>query len=147
MNGSMTHFVIREFHFPQDYAAARHLWEIAGPGVHPGRSDESGEIQKKMQRDSDLFLVAEADGELVGTVLGGFDGRRGMIYHLAVAESYRRSGIGAKLMDELENRLRLKGCLRSYLLVTTDNENAMAFYQRRGWERMETLFIYGKDLD
>lgn len=147
MNGSMNHFSIREFHFPQDYAAARRLWETAGPGIHVRRSDEPEEIQKKLQHDPDLFLVAEADGQLVGTVFGGFDGRRGMVYHLAVAESYRRTGIGAKLMNELENRLRLKGCLRCYLLVTTDNENAMAFYQRRGWERMDTLFIYGKDLD
>lgn len=142
----MTHFSVREFHFPEDYDAARRLWEVAGPGIHIRRSDEPGEIQKKLQRDPDLFLVAEADGQLVGTVFAGFDGRRGMVYHLAVSESHRRSGIGAKLMEELENRLRLKGCLRCYLLVTTDNENAIAFYQRRGWEPMDTVFVYGKDL-
>ncbi|MGD0611720.1 MAG: GNAT family N-acetyltransferase [Anaerolineales bacterium] len=138
----MNHFSIREYHFPEDYDAARQLWEGAGPGIHVRRSDEPGEIQKKLQRDPDLFLVAEADGRLIGTVCGGFDGRRGMVYHLAVEESYRRSGIGEKLMGELENRLRLKGCLRCYLLVTIDNENAITFYKRRGWERMDTVFIY-----
>jgi len=146
MNGSMNHCTIREFHFPQDYAAARHLWETAGPGIHVRRSDEPEEIRKKLERDPDLFLVAEEEGRLIGTVCGGFDGRRGMVYHLAVAESHRRSGIGAQLMDELENRLRLKGCLRCYLLVTTDNENAMAFYRRRGWDPMDAVFVYGKDL-
>ena len=50
-----------------------------------GRSDTLAEITKKVQRDPDLFLVAEADGRLIGSVIGGFDGRRGMIYHLAVA--------------------------------------------------------------
>lgn len=142
----MNLFSIREFQFPEDYDAARRLWEAAGPGIHIRRSDEPGEIEKKLQRDPDLFLVAVADGQLIGTVLGGFDGRRGMVYHLAVADSYRRSGIGAMLMAELENRLRLKGCLRCYLLVTIDNENAFEFYQRRGWERMDTVFIYGKEL-
>jgi ribosomal protein S18 acetylase RimI-like enzyme len=137
---------IRKFRFPEDYAAARALWEVAGPGIHIRASDDPAEIQKKIQRDADLFLVAETDGRLIGTVLGGFDGRRGMIYHLAVAQPYRRSGIGAQLMAEVENRLRSKGCLRCYLLVTTDNQDAIAFYRQRGWEAMDTVLVYGKDL-
>jgi ribosomal protein S18 acetylase RimI-like enzyme len=48
-------------------------------------------------------------------------------------------------MDELERRLREKGCLKSYLLVTRDNLDAQRFYEAHGWERME-LFIYGKEL-
>ena len=76
---------IREFNYPEDYPAARLLWENAGPGIQLRRSDEPEEIRKKTERDPDLFLVAEADGKMVGTVIGGFDGRRGMVYHLAVS--------------------------------------------------------------
>ncbi len=82
---------------------------------------------------------------MIGAVLGGFDGRRGMMYHLAVAESQRRKGIGLALMEELERRLRAKGCIRYYLLVTQDNESAVKFYEDYGWQRMP-LYIYGKDL-
>ena len=81
---------LREFQYPGDYAAARSLWENAGPGIHVRRSDEPEEIQKKLQRDPDLFLVAESRGRLVGTIIGGFDGRRGLIYHLAVDAAYRQ---------------------------------------------------------
>jgi ribosomal protein S18 acetylase RimI-like enzyme len=91
------------------------------------RSDEPDEIAKKLQRDADLFLVAEVDGEILGTVLGGFDGRRGMVYHLAVAERFREQGIGTILMAELEKRLRDQGCIRYYLLVTKDNQTAIRF--------------------
>jgi ribosomal protein S18 acetylase RimI-like enzyme len=136
----------REFRFPDDYPAVSRLWSQAGPGVQLRHSDEPEEIQKKLQRDPDLFLLAEADGVIVGTVLGGFDGRRGMVYHLAVAESHRRYGIGGLLMDELEKRLRIKGCIRCYMLVTTENETAMRFYERRGWGRMDYVHTYGKDL-
>ena len=142
----MSSISIREFNYPQDYEAARRLWEIAGPGVHVRSSDQPDEIQKKLQRDPDLFLVAEVDGTLAGTVIGGFDGRRGMIYHLAVNAGYRKQGIGGMLMDEVEKRLKAKGCLKSYLLVTIDNEEAMRFYEKRKWERMDTLYIYGKEL-
>ncbi|MBI4731090.1 MAG: GNAT family N-acetyltransferase [Chloroflexi bacterium] len=137
---------IREFSYPEDYPAARTLWENAGPGIQLRRSDTPEEIEKKLARDPDLFLVAELEGQLVGTVLGGFDGRRGLIYHLAVEASVREHGIGAVLMEEVERRLKAKGCIRNYLLVTTENEQAMRFYEKRGWSRMDSVFIYGKDL-
>ncbi|HEX7973396.1 MAG TPA: GNAT family acetyltransferase [Anaerolineales bacterium] len=136
---------IREFAYPRDYSAVIDLWNNAGPGIHTGRSDTQEEIRKKLERDADLFLVAEIDGQLIGTVLGGFDGRRGMIYHLAVAPGNRQSGIGSALLAELEGRLQAKGCLKSYMLVVSDNELARHFYEARGWEPMEIL-IYGKNL-
>ena len=85
--------LIREFHYPQDYEQAARLWQSMDQGVRFSRSDVPAEIEKKLTRDPDLFLAAELDGELVGTVIGGFDGRRGMIYHLAVAATHRRRGI------------------------------------------------------
>jgi len=136
---------IREFRYPDDYPAVIELWQNAGPGIHVRRSDQPEGIELKLQRDPDLFLVAEAGGQMIGAVLGGFDGRRGMMYHLAVAESQRRKGIGLALMEELERRLRAKGCIRYYLLVTQDNESAVKFYEDYGWQRMP-LYIYGKDL-
>lgn len=136
---------LRVFSFAQDYPAVIALWEQSGPGVNVGRSDRPEEILKKLQRDPDLFLVAEMDGQLVGTVLGGFDGRRGIVYHLAVDRGYRQKGIGTALMEELEDRLRAKGCLRCYLLVVAGNEEAARFYEVHGWEKMPTS-IYGKNL-
>ncbi len=146
MKSSENALTLRQFRFPEDYQAVYDLWARAGPGIHLRRSDEPEEIEKKLSRDPDLFIVAELGGRIVGAVLGGFDGRRGMMYHLAVEASLRGRGIGEALMSALEERLRAKGCLRYYLLVTTDNDEAIRFYERRGWERLE-LFIYAKNLD
>jgi ribosomal protein S18 acetylase RimI-like enzyme len=137
---------IRQFSFPDDYQAVLYLWTHAGSGVHVGRSDSLQEIAKKVARDPDLFLLAETGDRLVGSVLGGYDGRRGLMYHLAVTNEYRRSGVGGLLVNELEQRLRQKGCVRCYLLVTKDNEEALLFYEKRGWGRMDDLYVYGKDL-
>jgi len=139
-------FSIRVFNFSSDFEAVIDLWGHAGDGIHLRRSDEPEEILKKLERDPDLFMVAEIDGRIVGAVLGGFDGRRGMMYHLAVAHEYRHRGIAAALMSELEIKLRAKGCIRYYLLVTQDNDKAIQFYEARGWARMP-LYAYGKDLD
>jgi ribosomal protein S18 acetylase RimI-like enzyme len=128
--------VIREFDFSRDYDASLKLWEEMEKGVHVGPSDTPAEIQKKLERDPDLFLVAESDGCVVGTVIGGYDGRRGLVYHLAVKREFRENGLGSQLMAEIEKRLIAKGCLKCYLIVLADNEDAMRFYERLGWRDM-----------
>ncbi len=136
---------IRDFDLQTDLEPVLHLWQRAGPGVHLGRSDSPDEIRKKLSRDPDLFLVAEEEGAVVGAVMGGFDGRRGMVYHLAVAPSHRARGLGRRLMQELEHRLAAKGCLKAYLLVTKDNPQALEFYRALGWDIMD-LHLMGKEL-
>jgi ribosomal protein S18 acetylase RimI-like enzyme len=137
---------IRTFDPTADLQAVLNLWQIAGAGIQLSPSDRPEEIHKKLQRDPDLFLVAEEEGRIVGAVLGGFDGRRGMVYHLAVNQSLRRRGIGKLLMVELESRLRAKGCLKYYLLITHDNAEGMDFYRELGWERMD-LHVMGKVIE
>ena len=137
---------IREFQYPQDYEAAVQLWRSTEKGVRFGPSDAPQEIQKKLARDPDLFLVAEDQDQIVGTVIGGFDGRRGMVYHLAVERSQRGRGIASSLMRELESRLIAKGCIRAFLLVFTSNEEARAFYERINWTPLEDHMTYSKDL-
>lgn len=135
---------IRTFKFPDDYPPVVELWERSGPGIHVGRSDTLNEVAKKIQRDPDLLLVADLQDEIIGAVIGGFDGRRGMIYHLAVDKEFRQFGVGTALMETLENRLREKGCLRSYLMVRKDDA-ATQFYDKQGWQALD-IFVFGKDL-
>lgn len=136
---------LRLYRHPQDYPAVRALWESMEKGVNVGRSDSPEEIAKKAVHDPNLFLLDEADGDLVGSIIGGFDGRRGMIYHLAVKREFRRQGIAAQLMDEIESRLRAKGCLKCYLLVMQGNDEAAHFYERHGWNEMKTVRLFGKE--
>ena len=129
-----------------DYDAVLALWRGAGPGVHLRPCDSREEIARKQERDPDLFLLAEEDGELVGTVLGGWDGRRGLVYHLTVHPAHQRRGSGRLLMAELEQRFRAKGCMRYYMLVARDNAEALAFYERLGYERMDDTVSLARTL-
>ncbi|MFH1183484.1 MAG: GNAT family N-acetyltransferase [Chloroflexota bacterium] len=141
----MTQLQMREFKYPEDYPGVLRLWESAGVGVRVGPSDTPAEIQKKLQRDPDLFLVAESESQIIGTVIGGFDGRRGLVYHLAVAVPFRRRGVASQLMAEVEQRLRHKGCIRCYLLVRPDNLEAIEYYETVGWNLLDD-HIFAKDL-
>ncbi len=89
--------------------------------------------------------MAETDGKIVGSLIGGYDGRRGMLYHLAVCADQRGQGIGEALMNEMEARLRARGCVKIYLLVTPENLDVVDYYQKRGWAEMDTI-IMGKTL-
>ncbi len=131
--------------YPADYPGALRLWKSMEQGVRVGPSDSEREIQKKLERDPDLFLVAEAQNTLIGTVIGGFDGRRGFVYHLAVHSVYRRRGVGSLLIREVENRLRSKGCIRCYLLVRPDNLDAQRYYEKAGWKILDDL-VFARDL-
>ncbi|MGA2819635.1 MAG: GNAT family N-acetyltransferase [Anaerolineales bacterium] len=126
---------IREFRFLDDFPNVLDLWQRCAPAISLGASDTPQEIKKKLGRDPDLFLVLEEGGKILGTVLGGFDGRRGIVYHLAVDPAYRQKGLGQSLMQEVEARLRQKGCRKAYLLVVPGNL-ALDFYLTQGWQPM-----------
>ncbi len=135
---------LREFTLG-DYDAVRALWAQYPNELGVGRSDTREEIAKKLTRDPDLFLVVEDEGRVVGSVIGGYDGRRGLIYHLAVDRAYLGQGLGRQLMAEVERRLAVKGCLRAYLLVKPENLDVIEFYQEIGWEKMPTI-VMGKNI-
>ena len=136
---------LRDYRHPEDYPAVVALWQRCGPGVQLSRSDQPEEIRKKLEHDPDLFVLAVAESEVVGTVVGGYDGRRGLVYHLAVESAHRRQGLGRRLMAEIEDRLRRRGCLKCYLLVAPEGEQAVEFYRELGWQAMDVILM-GKEL-
>ncbi len=140
----MPEYTIREFNFIEDYDRVLNLWQSMEAGMHVGPSDTPQEIQKKLERDPDLFLVAESNNQLIGSIIGAFDGRRGMIYHLAVQRESRRHGIGQALLAEVEKRLQAKGCIKCLLVVLEDNQAAMQFYEECGWKMVPEDRVFAK---
>jgi ribosomal protein S18 acetylase RimI-like enzyme len=134
---------IREFKI-EDYEIVRGLWQTAGLTLRPG--DELDDVKLKLQRDADLFLVAEQEDEIVGSVMGGWDGRRGWIYHLAVNPEHQRKRIGASLVRELEKRLVTKGAKKVNAQVYRWNEKSSDFFKAMGYDAQPDLIMIGKQL-
>jgi len=87
------------------------------------------------------------DGEtIVGTILCGYDGRRGFIYHLAVAREHRRRGLAAELVRLCLLRLKGEGIERCLIVVVEGNEDALQFWQRVGFRRRHDLTALSIDL-
>jgi ribosomal protein S18 acetylase RimI-like enzyme len=123
--GAMT--LIRGYR-PPDYDAVAALWRSAGRDVLP-----RAELDAKLTRDPQLFLVAEDGETLVGVVLGTYDGRRGWILRLAVDPAHRRRGVASRLIEELETRFGAIGCPRVNLLVMPEDVEALRFWQALGY--------------
>ena len=138
--------VIRPFTM-DDYDAVFALWQAAAPWIEIRPSDSRSEVAKRCSRDGELFLVAERGERLIGVVMGGWDGRRGWMHHLAVAPEERGCGVGGILVRALERQLESVGCLKVNLLVRDWNESARRFYARLGYDASPDLIVMGKELD
>jgi len=135
---------IREFQLG-DYEEVAELWKECGIILRPG--DELDGIKLKLQRDQDLFLVAENDQQILGVVLGAWDGRRGWINHLAVRSGHRRSGVGKALVRELERRLAKKGALKVNAQIYKSNKQSLAFFKALEYEVHSDLIMVGRSLN
>ncbi len=108
------------------------LWREAF-GYQEPHNDPRLSLERKLSVDSGLLLVAERDAQLVGAGMAGYDGHRGWIYSLAVAEAARGTGVGSALLRRLEELLIARGCVKINIQVRAENEAVAAFYERHGY--------------
>jgi len=127
-----------------DETAVVALWRQVFSDV-PGRNDPEKDIKRKLDVQRELFLVATAGSELVGTAMAGYDGHRGWVHYLAVHPDHRRQGIGTALMRSVEERLTRMGCPKLNLQVRATNQVVLPFYKRLGY-RVEERISMGKPL-
>lgn len=135
--------IIRDFSMA-DFDRVWQLWQVCH--IDLGPDDTPERLAVKLERDPDLFLVAEEGEAVLGAVIGTWDGRVGWIYNHAVEPRCRRTGIGSMLTKELERRLKDKGAKETYLLVAEDNLNAQDFYEAQGFREDRGQVVMVKPL-
>ena len=127
-----------------DQAAVIELWQACALVVP--WNDPVKDIARKLKVDADLFLVGESGGEIVATVMGGYEGHRGWINYLAVSPQHQRKGYGREIMEFVEQRIQQKGCPKINLQIRGSNTQAGAFYQAIGYD-IEDAIGLGKRLE
>ena len=120
----------------EDFEEVITLWERCDL-LRPWNDPEM-DIERKMNHDVSLFLVAEVNGEVVGTVMGGYDGHRGSAYYLGVHPEYRRRANANALQNRMEKKLIPRG-------TPEDNDMVLGMYERLGYEHADVLSL-GKRL-
>ena len=127
-----------------DHDAVVALWRAVFPDA-PAHNEPVDDIARKLLVQPEGFLVAERDGDVVGTCVAGYDGHRGWVHLLAVAPAHRRRGVGAALMNRAAELLAAAGCPKLNLQVRARSPEAVAFYESLGFAVEERVSM-GKHL-
>ncbi len=129
-----------------DIEPALALWH-ATEGMGLGDVDEPEKLTAYLQRNPGLSVVAEDDGRLVGAALCGHDGRRGYLYHVAVAKACRGQGLGQALVRAGLDGLAGAGMTKCHLFVFTSNEDGIAFWNHTGWTRRGDVAVFSRSTE
>jgi ribosomal protein S18 acetylase RimI-like enzyme len=112
------------------------LWsEAAENAARP--PDTRQAVTALLGRDPDAVIVAEHDGELVGSVIAGWDGWRCHLYRLAVRPSWRRRGVGSALLQAAEDRFRAVGATRADAMVLDANGLGQGLWMASGYRSQD----------
>ena len=136
-------YIIRPFKL-EDKNSVVELWKICRL-TRPWNNPEK-DIERKLNVQSEMFLVLEIEGSVIGSVMAAYDGHRGVINYLAVHPGYQKKGYGKILMTHVEQELLNKGCPKINLLVRSDNLNIKRFYKSLHYDEQDDVKVFGKRL-
>lgn len=132
---------------PKDLPEMIRVWKEAGLPFRPKGRDSLASLRRQIACNTDLFLGAFIEDELVGVVLGSDDGRRGWVNRLAVVPRARKTGVGAALVGACESALRKRGRLLFCATIERENRASMALFEELGYHGEEEIVYLTKRKD
>jgi ribosomal protein S18 acetylase RimI-like enzyme len=128
----------------EDVEAVLELWRRAE--TSPSSTESAEDVRGLLARDREALVVAEAGGEIVGTLIVGWDGWRASFYRLAVDPAHRRRGLATAMVRTGEDRLRALGARRLNAIAESHKPAAMAFWASAGYELQTSRSRFVKNL-
>ncbi len=126
----------------EDYEGVYGLWmTIKGFGMRSIDDSKEG-VERFLKRNPETSVVAVENGEIVGAILCGHDGRRGCLYHVCVREDMRMRGIGKAMVVFCMEKLKAEQISKVSLIAFTINDIGNAFWRQIGWTKREDLNYY-----
>ena len=127
-----------------DKLAVIDLWTRCG--LTRPWNDPSQDFDFAHAGPASAVIVLEMDNAIAGAALVGHDGHRGSVYYVSVEPALQRSGAGRVLVAAVEDWLRARGVWKLNLLVRRENDAAIGFYEKLGYNDQDCIAL-GKRLD
>ncbi len=125
-----------------DYAAITDIWRLTG--LEQTETESLDALARQLAWDSELVMVAESEGRVIGVIVGTIDGNRAYFYRLAVHPEFQKRGIGRLLVESLEQRFRAKGVRDVYIMINQDNRQVIPFYSGLGYHVQKYITLSKK---
>jgi len=135
--------LIRKFKI-SDYDQVINLWQLCQLPLKPEGRDSRCQLEQQIKLDQIIFLVAEKEGKVIGTVLASHDGRKGWINRLAVHPDARRQGLGTQLIKKAEEELEKQGLILLAALIEEENSVSRDLFVRLGYEPHPEIVYFSK---
>jgi len=128
----------------KDYIKIISLWKSSKEIILYNYDDSRKNIKKFLEKNPNTCFIVKDNEEIIGTIMGGNDGRRGLIYHLFIKSCYREKGIGQKLLEKTEKGFRKEGIGKIYLLVMKKNTAGNIFWDKNEYKFDEKAHFRSK---
>jgi ribosomal protein S18 acetylase RimI-like enzyme len=128
----------------KDYDQLIELWKKANLPFKPEGRDSKEKLLKELDHGFSIFFVAEYQGELLGSVFGTHDGRKGWINRLVVSPEIQQQGLAKRLVDELETKVYSLGIEIIACLVEDWNKSSMQVFEKLGYQKHTDIFYFTK---
>ena len=132
-----------------DYDSVYDLWSDGRQSrraLNPVDDSREG-IDRYLKRNPGTCFAAVSEDRIIGVILSGHDGRRGIIHHLCVHPDYRRMKIASQLVSHAETALRNEGIQKIFGLVFRDNDEANDFWESQGYTLRSDLNYRNKSMN
>lgn len=127
-----------------DYDALIELWKAAQLPYKPNGRDSKQKIESELKKGVAIFLVAEKDKKIIGSIFGTHDGRKGWINRVAVHPQYRQQGIAKMLVSEVEKKLDELGIDIIACLIEDWNDRSMKVFEKLGYLKHNDVIYFSK---
>ena len=117
-----------------DYDEIHQLWSSTNGTTLRAVDDSKEGIARFLKRNPHNNFICRINGNIIGGILCGHDGRKGFIYHTVVNERYRNRGIGKSLVAKVIKSLKEENITKIGVLVNSDNRSGNDFWESLGFE-------------
>lgn len=124
-----------------DYPAICTLWKAEGYCSRSAQDTERG-IRAFLARNADYCFAAVSEGEVVGFIMVGCDGRSARVYHLVVDSQWRRQGLAHDLTERAWDVLRAEGVCG---IIVFREDPSLTFWESEGFKDYDDLFLRVSD--
>jgi len=129
---------------PEDYPEVVAIWDRSGLPYQPRGRDSEERVRQQLGKECCIYLVAEDEGKVIGSLMVTHDLRKGWLNRLAVLPERQDKGIARSLVRRAEEELEAVGVRIFAVQIHRHNQRSRRLFAMMGYEEHEDIVYCSK---